>query len=52
MQTISITDYAHWREIVRGLIHSEISPQHVQLLEANGQQSLFGDADPPSPTAA
>lgn len=52
MQTISITDYAHWREIVRGLIHSEISPQHVQLLEANGQQSLFGDADLPSPTAA
>ena len=43
MQTITITDFDDWRDNARALIARDVSPAEVQLVEDDGQQSLFGD---------
>ncbi len=44
MRTIRIEDFDHWRNTARSLIIDNVPPADVQLVENDGQQSLFGDA--------
>ena len=41
MQTITITNFDDWRQTARSLIGSKSSPVDVQLVEDDGQRSLF-----------
>ncbi|QEG24959.1 UdgX family uracil-DNA binding protein [Mariniblastus fucicola] len=41
MRTIRIKSYEQWRHIARGLIAGNASPAELQLVEDDGQQSLF-----------
>ncbi len=48
MKTITITDFDSWRETARSLIANETSPAEVQLVEDDGQGSLFTSEAEPS----
>ena len=41
MRTIPIDDFDDWRSVARGLIASNAPPAEIQLVENDGQQSLF-----------
>ena len=45
MQTISITDFGHWRDVARSAMHAGVAPEQIDLKESDGQQSLFGVSD-------
>ena len=49
MQTISITDFEHWRNVARSAMHAGVAPEQIDLKENDGQQSLFGAIDDDQP---
>ena len=42
MQTVSITDFEHWRNIARSAMKAGVPPDQIDLRDNDGQQSLFG----------
>ena len=45
MRSLTIKHFEHWRTEARRLILSDVRPESIQLIENDGQRSLFGDAE-------
>ena len=45
MNSITITDFQHWRDVAREAVTSNVVPHDVDLKENDGQATLFGNSN-------
>lgn len=52
MQTLTVQDFADWRQTARRCLQAEIAPHELRLFDADGQTTLFADSPPPPSASA